>query len=150
MAQNREFSNLLRNIYRRIPREHTTVRSRWSLRRPEGTISAALRAGGARSSYVRRSSGNRPWLVLGREDQGMFRERYPWMFLLGGVLIGLVISGRFRLEAQDRAQPIRRDPGQTKVGRVMEPPPPARGGERSDDAPVRREPAQPEPVSVQD
>jgi hypothetical protein len=72
------------------------------------------------------------------------------MFLLGGVLIGLVISGRFRLQAQDRAQPIRRDSAQAKVGGAIEPAAPAHGAERSEDAPVRREPAKDEPVSVQD
>lgn len=85
----------------------------------------------------------------------MFRKRYPWMFLLVGILVGLVISGRFRLQAQDRAQPIRRDSDQTKVGGAIELAAPARGAERSGDAPVRREPAQREPAqrepaSVQD
>jgi len=34
----------------------------------------------------------------------MFRKLYPWMFLLGGVLIGMVASGRVVLLAQDRGQ----------------------------------------------
>src|SRR5690242_17490581 len=136
MTKEWSFFDPLCNNFRPIPGVPTTVRSRWSARGPEGRISAALRAGGPRSSYVRRSSGNRPWLVLGREDQGMFRKLSPWMFLLGGVLIGLVISGRFRLQAQDRAQTIRRVSGQTNVGGVIEPAAPARGGETADDAPL--------------
>jgi len=65
-------------------------------------------------------------------------------------LIGLVISGRLRLQAQDRSQPFRRDSGRSKVGGAIEPAAPARGGERADDTPVRRELAQPERASVQD
>ncbi len=80
----------------------------------------------------------------------MFRRRYPWMFLLGGVLIGLAVSGRIRLQAQDRGQPIRRDSGRAKVGGTIEAATPALRGDRPEDAPASREPARPEPASVQD
>jgi hypothetical protein len=35
----------------------------------------------------------------------MYRRLYPWIFLLGGILIGVVLSGRITVRAQDRARP---------------------------------------------
>lgn len=39
----------------------------------------------------------------------MFRRLYPWMFFLGGLLIGMVASGRMALQAQVRGLPPTQD-----------------------------------------
>ena len=81
----------------------------------------------------------------------MFRKLYPWMFLLGGVLIGLVVSGRIRLRAQDRPNPAAVHPVESRDGNLGLPP--ARG-EPVDlpevAAPSGAVPARPGTASVQD
>ncbi len=44
----------------------------------------------------------------------MLRKLSPWMCLLCGILIGLVVSGRIRLEAQDRARALPHYEGQPR------------------------------------
>lgn len=82
----------------------------------------------------------------------MFRKLYPWMFLLGGVLIGMVASGRVVLRAQDRGQtPTNTNPPRFPRSPATDPladeagPPPA-----SATVPAVREPARAVQVSVQD
>ena len=56
-------------------------------------------------AYVRRRGSRESCCVSERGDQGMYRRLYPWMFLLGGVLIGVVISGRMAVRAEERSKP---------------------------------------------
>jgi hypothetical protein len=80
----------------------------------------------------------------------MFRRLYPWMFLLGGVSIGLVASGRIRLHAQDRGHSAPSAAGETHRGQTAESGPRATGEDRTGTALVGREPSRPGTASVQD
>src|SRR5262249_4393076 len=51
-----------------------------------------------------------------REDRGMVRKSYPWLWLLAGVLTGLVVSSRFALLAQDRSGAGRSHPSRSPEG----------------------------------
>jgi hypothetical protein len=72
------------------------------------------------------------------------------MFLLGGVLIGLAISGRMRLQAQDGRHPIRRDSGQPKPGGMIESNAPPVRRDQAEAAPASPDPANSGQVSIQD
>jgi hypothetical protein len=82
----------------------------------------------------------------------MFRKFYPWMLLLGGVLLGLVASGRIALHAQDRGQPGPRDPGRARRGAPAEGPAPERRSAQGEAAvpAAAHDPARPGSASVQD
>jgi hypothetical protein len=82
----------------------------------------------------------------------MLRKLYPWMLVLGGVVIGLVASGRLALHAQDRGQTSPRDPGRDRRGEQAEPSPRERRTDQPETAArsVTRDPARSGPGSVQD
>jgi hypothetical protein len=66
-----------------------------------------------RSTFVRSGALSRLVRVSNREDQSMIRKSYPWLWLLAGVLTGLIISNRFVLLAQDRGEETRSDRSRT-------------------------------------
>lgn len=70
----------------------------------------------------------------------MLRKLYPWMFLLGGVLIGVVASGRVIVHAQDRRPPSA-DERRRPSGDARAEPPAEEAGPRGGDMPASREPA---------
>ena len=74
-------------------------------------------------AYVRRRGSRESCCISERGDQGMYRRLYPWMFLLGGVLIGVVISGRMAVRAQERSKPPAEKPDRAPlVGGAIAPP----------------------------
>jgi hypothetical protein len=52
----------------------------------------------------------------------MIRKSYPWLMLAAGVLIGLVVSGRVILRAQDRPEAKRSHPAPSLIEGVIEEP----------------------------
>ena len=67
----------------------------------------------------------------------MIRKSYPWLLLLVGILIGLVISGRLILLAQDRAGARRSNPSrppdsEVSAGTARPNSPPGADGRRTD------------------
>jgi hypothetical protein len=81
----------------------------------------------------------------------MVRKLYPWMFLLAGVLLGLVASGRIVLHAQERSEMTPRDPGRSNRAAATEPSIRDVRVEPAEAAvPAVREAPRPGPASVQD
>jgi hypothetical protein len=82
----------------------------------------------------------------------MFRRLYPWMLLVGGVMIGLVASGRIVVHAQDRGQTGPRDSGRARRGGPAEGPVLERRSAQAEPAapPVSREPSRSGATTVQD
>ena len=73
-------------------------------------------------AYVRRRGSRESCCISERGDQGMYRRLYPWMFLLGGVLIGVVISGRMAVRGRASKPPSERPEPRRLVGGAIAPP----------------------------
>jgi hypothetical protein len=74
----------------------------------------------------------------------MFRTTYAWMILLAGVMIGLVVSGRFVVLAQDRSAGKRPAQARPSQDITIEPPRASAGAGALDD----RRPEQPGPEAT--
>jgi hypothetical protein len=72
------------------------------------------------------------------------------MFLLGGVLIGLLASGRIMLHAQDQAKPPSHDPNRSQIDVRAETSVPDARAERAEVAKSSPDASRPGPASVQD